>query len=173
MRANTPGSKLNSLSYSEECYIKVDDVEIEMKILPEISDGKSVNYANENAIGRTSPYSIFANGELRSIGWTCHFIIEKEGDAEENLQDLRRLQSACYPTTQEGHPPPICHLKCGQILSKDELCAVLKSYSIKYDTNVPWHQETMLPYKFSVDLQFDVVYNLSDIPISSDILDDF
>lgn len=173
MRANTKGSKLVEVKEGD-CYISFDHGDqINLRILPEISDSKSVNYANENALGRTSPFSMFANGELRSIGWTCHFIIEKEEDAEENLIYLRMLQSACYPENNEGHPPPMCYLKCGTLLSADPLCAVLKSYSVKFDTSVPWHEETMLPYKFSVDLQFDIVYNLNDIPIMSDILGDY
>lgn len=171
MKATNEGSEL--LLVADECYIDIEGLIIDMDILPDISDSKSVNYSNENAIGRSSPFSIFANGELRTISWTCHFVIQKEGDPEKYLEYIRAIQSACYPTTQTGHPPPLCRLICGKLLSGTEpVCCVLKNYSIKYDTNVPWHEETMIPYKMDIDLQFDVVYEQADIPISSDILSD-
>jgi len=173
MKATIPGGDLKVVSDNNECYIIVGDFPIEMEILPDISDSKSVNYANENAIGRTAPFVIFANGELRNISWTCHFIVKKESDVEKYLSYIRALQSACYPENPVGHPPPICQLYCGSILSENQLCAVLKSYSIKFDTTVPWDENRLIPYKLDIDLQFDVVYNQSELPISSDILTDF
>lgn len=169
MKATIPGGDLNSLP---QCYIVVDNYTIEMDILPDISDSKSTNYANENAIGRTAPFVIFSNGELRNVSWTCHFICKKEGDTQKYMKHIRALQSACYPTNESGHPPPICRLYCGTLLSTSELCAVLKSYSIKYDTNVPWEEDDLIPYKLDIDLQFDIVYNQSELPVSNDILTD-
>lgn len=178
MKATNEGSELLQVGQktSTGCYLDIDNFKIDMDILPDISDSKSVNYSNENAIGRSSPFSIFANGELRTISWTCHFIVQKEGDPEKYLEYLRVIQSACYPTSQTGHPPPLCRLRCGAILTAEwnqDLCCVLKNYSIKYDPNVPWHQETMIPYKMDIDLQFDVVYEQADIPVSTDIIADF
>jgi hypothetical protein len=169
MKATIPGGDLNPVS---GCYIEVGPELIPMGILPDISDTKSVNYANENAIGRTAPFTLFANGELRSVSWTCHFIVKKKSDIQKYLGYIRTLQSACYPENQEGHPPPICRLQCGKILSAESLCAVLKRYSIKFDTNVPWDETDLIPYKLDIDLDFDIVYDQSALPIASDIMGD-
>ena len=40
----------------------------------------------------------------------------------------------------------------------------MKNYSIKFDTSVPWDEETLLPYKFDIDMTFDVIYNQSNLP---------
>jgi hypothetical protein len=154
---------------------------IDMYILPDISDSKSANYAPENGIGRSNPFTIFSYSELRTISWTCHFIIQNlngENTADRILDNIRTLQSAVYPRDSFGSPPPLCKLKCGELLSSDEVCAVLRSYSVKYDTSVPWFTErpepdfpgSLVPYKIDVDLQFDVVYNQTSLPISSKIM---
>ena len=90
------------------------------------------------------------------------------------------MQSAVYPRDSYGSPPPLCKLKCGDLLASNEteVCAVLRSYSVKYDTSVPWFTEQenpqlaarLVPYKIDVDLQFDVVYNQTSLPTSSKIL---
>lgn len=170
MKATIPGGDLKAIEW---CYINVGDVTVEMDILPDISDSKAANYANENAIGRSAPFVIFSNGELRTISWTCHFVVKKEGDIDKYMRYIRAFQSACYPQSQTGYPPPICRLYCGQLLSSNELCAVLKNYTIKFDTSVPWEEDSMVPYKLDIDLQFDVVYNQSELPISDDIIGDF
>lgn len=172
VKATKPGGALNLVG-DGACYIVVGDTFVYMDILPDISDSKSANYSHENAIGRSTPFIIFANGELRNVSWTCHFIVQKDGDIEKYMGYIRALQSACYPESSTGYPPPICRLYCGEILSTNELCAVLRSYTIKYDTSVPWDEDTLIPYKLDIDLQFDIVYNQSVLPISSDILTDF
>jgi hypothetical protein len=169
-KATIPGGDLNDIP--NECFIRVEDFEIPMTILPDISDGKSANYTNENSLGRTAPFTVFANGELRTVSWTCHWVIKKSEDPNQYLEYIRALQSAVYPTNQVGHPPPLCKIKCGKLLSNEELCCVLKNYSIKFDTSVPWDEETLLPYKLDIDLQFDVVYDQSNLPIASTILGD-
>ena len=160
---------------------------INMYILPDISDSKSANYAPENGIGRSNPFTIFSYSELRTISWTCHFIIQSEfgslsepNSAGRILESIRSLQSAVYPRDSYGSPPPLCKLKCGDLLASNEteVCAVLRSYSVKYDTSVPWFTEQenpqlaarLVPYKIDVDLQFDVVYNQTSLPTSSKIL---
>jgi len=170
MKATIPGGNLVEL---DDCYISVDGVAVIMDILPDISDSKSANYANENAIGRTAPFVVFSNGELRTISWTCHFIVKKDGDIEKYMGYIRALQSAVYPQNEIGYPPPICRLYCGNLLSTNELCAVLKSYTIKFDTTVPWDEDSKIPYKLDIDLQFDVVYNQTELPVSNNILKDF
>lgn len=178
MRATSEGGDLNSIS---DCYITIGTTRIEMRILPDISDSKSVSYPDENAIGRSMPFKSFQNSENRSISWTAHFIVAKDGDSTIILEHLRAIESATYP--REGNantpysPPPICRLKCGDLLSLQptELCAVMKSYSVKFDTSVPWDtiNGSFLPYKLDVDMQFDVVYNQSELPGSEQILRGF
>lgn len=170
MKATSPGGTLKTMP---ECFIEVGEEEtIFMDILPDISDSKSAHYANENSIARTAPFTIFGYGEVRTISWSCHFVVQKKGDPERYLRYIRLFQSACYPRNQQGSPPPLCKIKCGGLLSSDTLCVVLKNYSIKYDTNVPWDEKYYIPYKLDIDLQFEVVYNQSEIPISDDIASD-
>lgn len=168
-RATILGGDLNEI---DDCYIDIENRIIPMTILPDISDSKSANYTNENSLGRTTPFVVFANGELRTISWTCHWVIKKSDDPDLYLGYIRTLQSAVYPTDQVGHPPPLCKIKCGKILSSGELCCVLKSYSIKFDTSVPWDESILIPYKLDIDLQFDVIYDQSNLPIASTILGD-
>jgi hypothetical protein len=174
MKATGPDSNLKYLW----CYIKVGTNEpIYMNILPDIQDGKGAQYSDESAIGRSNPYKTYSYSENRTIGWTCHFLVTDETSLQTILDNLRILESAVYPS--DGglggvpyQPPPVCKLRCGKLLSKDELCAVMKSYSVKFDTQVPWHETSYLPYKLDVDLQFDVVYNQRSLPNSEKILTD-
>lgn len=161
----------------ENCYITVGNKTIKMNILPDIQDGKGANYSDESAIGRSNPYKTFSYSENRAIGWTCHFLVTDKGSLETILDNLRTLESAVYPS--DGalagvpyQPPPVCKLRCGQLLGSAELCAVMKNYSVKFDTSVPWDEQSYLPYKLDVDLQFDVVYNQRSLPNSEKILRD-
>lgn len=170
---STLNSKLIEL---ENCYIIVGTTKIIMNILPDIQDGKGANYSDENAIGRSNPYKTFSYSENRAIGWTCHFLVTDEGSLKKILDNLRTLESAVYPSAGSGgvpyQPPPVCKLRCGDLLGSSEICAVMKSYSVKFDTQVPWDEKSYLPYKLDVDLQFDVVYNQSSLPNSEKILKD-
>lgn len=176
MKATKRGGRLEDIT---ECYIEIGDIRITMNILPDISDQKNANYSDESAIGRSMPYKTFNNSENRSIGWTVHFIatnIQDFAGPSSILRKLRLLESAVYP--REGQsgapysPPPICKLKCGEILGSEPLCAVMKSYSVKFDPTIPWDPVYHMPYKLDVDLQFDVVYNQKDLPGSNRILRD-
>jgi hypothetical protein len=40
----------------------------------------------------------------------------------------------------------------------------LKSYSVKFPTDVVWDQDFYVPYKFDVDTSWDVVYRSSELP---------
>jgi hypothetical protein len=183
------GQYSGTLNEIPDCSIKVGSAggdsggeqEIIMYTLPDISDSKSANYAPENGIGRSNPFTIFSYSELRTISWTCHFIVQTlrgPNSASEILRNIRVLQSAVYPRDSFGSPPPLCKLKCGDLLASNdtEVCAVLRSYSVKYDTSVPWFSgpptdaNRLVPYKIDVDLQFDVVYNQTSLPTSSTIL---
>ena len=70
-------------------------------------------------------------------------------------------------------PPPLCQLECGQLLSSQgPINAIMKNYSIKFDTSVPWDENTFLPYKFDIDMTFDVIYDQSNLPGANLIFED-
>ncbi len=177
-----------------QCYIEIEGVQgivdvenpnrvisgtahiVYMNVLPDISDSKSASYADESAIGRTMPFKTYQYSENRTIGWTAHFVVNQQQDIAKIFTDLRYLESCVYPESPGQNapyrPPPICKLRCGTLLSgrTTDLYAVMKSYSVKFDTSVPWDQTTFMPFKLDVDMQFDVVYNQVDLPGSSMIL---
>lgn len=176
MKATLPSGVLVPI---QECYIDIPDLseKIIMTILPDISDSKSVSYPDENAIGRSMPFKSYQNSENRNISWTAHFMVCKDGDQQQIINWLRAIEACSYPMTQTTggapySPPPICHLKCGELLSSNELCAVLLSYSVKFDTSVPWDEIGYVPYKLDVDMQFAVVYNQADLPGAEKIIFD-
>jgi hypothetical protein len=41
---------------------------------------------------------------------------------------------------------------------------------VKFDSQVPWDEETGCPYKVDVSLNFEVVYNSSSLPFAEDIV---
>jgi hypothetical protein len=155
-----------------DCYIEVTDGgqlsgnKITARVLPEITDSKTANYADEPILGRSFPAKTFGHGENRTVTINWHFVLLKEGDASDALGFLRKIQSLVYPLNAKSPyaPPLIVKLKCGQLLSKEPLCAVLKSYSVNFPTEVPWAPNTYLPYKFDVNMSFDIVYATSELP---------
>lgn len=143
--------------------------EIKFTIMPEISDTKGARYGDEDVPGRSSPFKTYAHSENRIINIEMHFIALKKKDMDRNLEKLRLLQSALYPRDEFGKapyaPPTICQIKCGLLLADDEVCAILKSYNIKFGTDVPYGVATSLkgktgimPYKFDVSTTWEVVY---------------
>jgi hypothetical protein len=59
------------------------------------------------------------------------------------------------------------------MLADEELCVILKNYSVKFPTDVVWYSATeydYIPIKFDVDLQFEVVYSNSSLPGASKII---
>jgi len=154
----------------EECYISIDGATIKMKVLPDISDSKSASYNDEPIIGRSFPMKTYSHSENRTISWTAHFIVCKKADIEQNIKDLYLIAGCVYPEEGEPYsPPPICQIKCGKLLAEDELCVVLRSYSVKFPTEVAWDEETMVPYKFDVDMTWEVVYSTEELPNAGDI----
>lgn len=159
----------------DDCYIKINNTTIVMDNLPDISDTKSANYPDEAAIGRSFPFKHYSHSENRAISWGCHFFVQSAGDENKIIDTLRLLESCTYPMTQNTggapySPPPICKIKCGRLLAEKELCAVLKSYSVKFDTTLPWSKNGLVPHRLDVELQFEVVYNQSDLPGSELIM---
>jgi len=159
-----------------ECYIDIPGAKkIILDNLPDISDTKSANYSDEVVIGRASPLKTYSQSDNRSITMQIHFIISKPEDVKTNLENLRAIQSACYPREGENDapfiPPPVCKIKCGKLLSKEgEVCVILKNYSVKFPTDVAWHadeesdRDAFTPTKFDVDTTWDVVYSSADLP---------
>ncbi len=156
------------LIFIRDCFIRIENRTIRFKILPDISDQKSASYSDESIIGRSFPVKTYSHSENRSISMELHFIALKRADINANLRDLRLIQSACYP--REGlngspyRPPPVCQLKCGRMLGNAGVCAILKNYSVKFPTDVPLDELTLLPYKFDVSTTWEVVYASSNLP---------
>ncbi len=173
----------------QECYIDIPGAKkIILDNLPDIGDTKTATYTDEPVIGRSSPIKTYSLSDNRSITMQLHFIISKPRDITTNLENLRAIQSAAYPRSgADGEPfipPPVCKIRCGQLLKKDgDLCVVLKNYSVKFPTDVSWisdnqqgnaifdnagrlvgFDKTFTPMKFSVDTTWDVVYSSSALP---------
>jgi hypothetical protein len=167
MRATLSSGKLKEL---KDCYIITPFKTVVLKILPELSDSKGASFNSEAVPGRAFPLKNFANGDERTIGWTVHFMVTSSEDIPDYLESLDALRACVYPRDANLNgapfgPPPICQIRCGQLLGAiPQLCVVLRNYSFKADPTVPWDEETYLPYKFDVDLQFEVVYESARLP---------
>ena len=187
MRATDNNGVLN---YIYDCYISIprfknpeyydpylrDTSLIPMRIIPDISDSKGAQYSDEPIFGRSSPMKTYSHSENRTISWSATFIVCRELDPLINLSYLRAIQSAVYPRVENigsapYAPPPVCFLSCGKLLDDDSgVCAVLRSYTVKYPTDVAWDEATKIPYKFSVDMSWDVVYKSDNLPGQNKIL---
>jgi hypothetical protein len=172
MKSTNPNGSLKIL---KECYLIIMGSTINMNILPDISDSKSASYADENGIGRTMPFKTYNNSENRTISWTAHFFACNSSDIDQMLKILRLIESATYPRTGNTGgapyaPPEVCKLKCGSLLGDDPVCAVMKSYSVKFDTSVPWDEVLSIPHKMDIDMQFDVIYDQSNLPGAEKIM---
>ncbi len=162
-----------SLAYLENCRIETPLGTIRLKILPEITDSKAVNWTSESIPGRASPMVNFGYSEPRVIQAELHFMVTKSSDIDENIIYLRRIESLTYPGTGDAnapyYPPMISKFVCGKILGDNGLCVILKSYSVRYPTDVAVDPETMLPYKFSITTSWEVVYSCSKLPTNNSI----
>lgn len=164
MKATMGSGELREMS---DCYITTPFSTIKMRVLPDISDTKSAQYSPETIIGRAQPVTTYSHSEARNISWSCHFIVCKQGDWDKNLSYLRALEACVYPKdggSTPYEPPPICKIKCGKMLADSELCVILKSYSVKFPTDVVYDETTYIPYKMDVDLSFEVAYDSNDLP---------
>jgi hypothetical protein len=175
-KATRLGGPLKKL---EKCYIRVPPgITIPINNLPDISDSKSASYTDESIMGRSSPVKVFSSGENRVISFQLHLFVTDPEDVFLNLNILRALQSCLYPREAENNvvpfiPPPICRLRCGDLLSRgdnSELCVILTDCSVTFPTDVAWDEETFTPYKFDIDTTWNVVYKSSDLPGQSRIL---
>lgn len=146
-----------------------------MRTLPDISDQKTAIYNNEAIIGRSFPLYTYSHSGDRTISIQIHYINEQESDYDRALQELRWIQSAVYPRQGDGcpyKPPPVCQIKCGDLLASGNtpVCAVLQSYSVKFDPSVAWWEQNYCPYKFDVDTSWLTVYTSSALPFQDQIV---
>lgn len=150
-------------------YASGGEFKLIFKTLPDISDSKTASYNDETVIGRASPLKTYAQSDNRTISASLHMVVSDPGDVEYNLAAMRAIQSAVYPRKGVNGapfvPPPICRIKCGKLLSEgEELCVILKSYTVKFPTEIAWDESTFAPYKFDIETQWDVVYKSADLP---------
>lgn len=162
-RATTKTGKLQII---DDCYVEIADRTIMFRILPEISDSKGASYNDEPIMGRSFPIKTYSHSENRSISMRAHFIVTEDEDIERNMADKRAIESASYPRDLGSpyRPPPICKLKCGKVLGDSELCVILRNYNTSYPTNVAYDSATLLPYYFTMNLTWEVVYNTASLP---------
>jgi len=153
---------------NDDCYVKILGKTIWLDNLPDISDTKSATYNDETIIGRSTPLKTYSHSDNRTISMQIHFIVSEPNDVYDHLDYLRLIESAVYPRAGRAGapytPPPVCQIKCGDLLALEELCVILTSYSVKFPTDIVWSQETFCPYKFDVDTTWSVVYTTSKLP---------
>ena len=152
-----------------DCYVEIPNKgKISFNILPDITDAKAANFVGEPIMGRATPMKSFSHSEDRTFNITMHFMSTNRNDAQTNMKNLRLIQSIAYPRDAQNDmpylPPPICKIKCGKLLADEAICAVMKSYSVKFPTDVAWDSENYMPVKFDVDTTWDVVYLSSNLP---------
>jgi hypothetical protein len=150
-------------------YYKNNEFTLVMKVLPDITDSKSASYNDEVVIGRSSPLKTYSQSDNRTISMQIHMVVSEPGDINYNLLALRAIQSATYPQMAYNGapfvPPPVCRMRCGQLLTEGEdLCVILKNYSVKFPTEVAWDEATFAPFKFDIETSWDVVYKSADLP---------
>lgn len=172
MTKATQNGRLNPVP---KCVIHIPEAgTIELNNLPDISDSKSAVYNNEGIIGRSFPLYTYSHSADRQINLQLHFFVVEPTDANKNLADLRKLQSAVYPRPGNSgvpyKPPPVCRIRCGDLLGLGGVCAVLQSYSVRFPTEVAWYETTYCPYRFDVDTSWLVVYSSKDLPYQNQIV---
>lgn len=173
-KATIPGGDMIDL---DDCYVFIPQRgRIKLHALPDITDSKSASYNDEPIIGRSFPLKTYSHSENRAISMQLHFYVRKSSDISENVFNLRALESAVYPRDSSSGsnapfiPPPVCRIKCGSLLADEEICVILKSYSVKFPTDVPWDDKRFIPFKFDVDLSWEVIYKTSELPGQNRIL---
>jgi len=170
-KATVPGGPLVAL---QDCWIKIPvgnsmEYTVDLYSLPDISDSKSASYNDEPIIGRAFPLKTYSHSDNRTISMQLHFFVTHPDDVTKNLDHLRALESAVYPRVDDISgapfvPPPVCRIKCGELLAREHLCVVLKQYSVKFPIDVAWDENTYIPWKFDVDTTWEVVYKSPDLP---------
>lgn len=154
-----------------KCYISTPWGQIRLRILPEVTDSKGASYSSEGIQGRSNPLINFNHSEANNINTELTFIVTECDDIHTNLTYLAWIKSLVYPGGPSGGapyvPPPISKFVCGRLFGDNGLCVILKNYSIRYPTDVPWDIETYLPYKVTASCQWEVVYSCRTLPTST------
>jgi hypothetical protein len=160
----------------DNCTVTIPGVgTLKPRILPDITDTKSATYNDEPVIGRSFPIKTYAHSDNRSISMIWHIVIVNAATLTEAIRQLSAFQSCVYPRTTTGqtpyNPPVICTISCGAMLcdysntaTPSALCVVLKNYSVSYPTDVAYDASNMIPLKFDIHLQWEVVYATSKLP---------
>lgn len=176
MKATQPNGDLINL---DDCYIYIPNFgQFNLHALPDVSDSKAATYGDQVIIGRSTSVKTYAHSDPRIISMQIHMHVRKRADVAFNLEVLRGLQSAVYPrdeTTGSNAPfvpPPVCVIKVGKLLSTKPLCVILKNYSVKFPTDVPWDFNTYTPWKFDIDTSWEVVYknDIGSLPGQGNII---
>lgn len=173
MKATLPSGQLNELL---QCVIDIPGGEkIILNNLPDISDSKQAVYNNEGIIGRSNPLYTFSYSGERNIGMQLHFFVTHPDDIQRNLRYKRLIESAVYPREGAGDgtsylPPPVCTIQAGELLARGPLCVILRSYSVRYPTDVVWDEATYLPYRFDMETSWTVVYSSVNLPSQDRII---
>jgi hypothetical protein len=156
-------------------------------ILPKISDSHASNFNDESIMGRSMPLKTYASGGVRAINIEISYlIVDEQVDPQRIWAELKAIQACTYP--QDGGanigapflPPFICRLKCGHMIGKNGIFAVLRNYSVNFPTDVAWYwdnndqaNETIrLPFYFTISTSWEAVYRTIDLPGAQRILDD-
>ncbi len=157
-----------------DCTITIPGVDKELKpyVLPDISEGKAASYADEPVIGRSFPVKTYGHSENRTINMKWHVIMMDDDSKTEAIRQLNAFRSCVYPVEGGGGspyaPPPICTIDCGEMTrgTKDStsVCVVLKSYNVSFPTDVAYDPDSLIPYRFDIDLVWDVVFPTSELP---------
>lgn len=171
------GTLSNNLTPIDNCLIEIPGYGIiPLNNLPDISDSKSAAYNDEPIIGRSFPLKTYSHSENRVISMSLHFFTLTEADITKNMEYLRAIQSAVYPRSATNGapflPPPVCTLICGELLGVSGVCAILKSYNVKFPPDVVWYEPSFIPLKFDIETSWEVVYKSSDLPGQSRIITD-
>lgn len=143
--------------------------------LPDLGDSKGASYDSTTAPGRASPIPAYSGSDPRNISLSINLFVQEQDDCKKNIRTLRKIQSSVYPRTGKGapyYPPSLCKLKCGSLLSEEPLCCILRDYSVRFPTDVPWDEETLCPYRLEISLSLEVVYASRDLPNNDMILKD-
>ena len=162
-----------ALQVLAKCYISTVWGQINLKVLPEITDSKGANYSSETIQGRSNPLVNYSHSEPNNINTELTFIVTECQDIRDNIKYIAWIKSLVYPFGPSGGapyaPPPISKFVCGRLFGEKGLCVVLKNYSIRYPTDVPWDLETYLPYKVTISCQWEVVYSCKMLPTATKI----
>ncbi len=152
------------------CKITTPDEIITLKALPEISESKSVIYADQPIQGRAAPVKTYAYSENRTISLTIHLYVSIRDDIKLNMRYIRAISALAHPEYGGTYnPPQIAQIKCAHL---DDVPVVLKSYQLQYDNTVQWFNEgdIYMPLHLSIQTEWDVVYSHVSLPGHADVI---